>query len=193
MAAGDDGQYLLLVSLSALVVWVQASYDCDNHGGCTDGEGFAIAVGVTSFVITVVLYFVAALNGVKKFIYPVLAIAWVLEILVVTFSYKDGAQVGGYAQMGNGFVASWASCFLCVILTYIGFMGADPFASGEAGPGGEGAEADHTEGTKAAEGGASTPDVETNAAAQAQPVTTDESGKPDQAEDLSHEDESAKV
>lgn len=94
--------WLLLASVVELCAAVA---NCDqDYSSCTQYDAFALAAGVVSVVITLLLIFVPPLAAYIKVISAFLVLWWIAGAGVNTFK-------GPFQVTGNGFFSSWA----CVI------------------------------------------------------------------------------
>jgi len=179
MASGADGHYILPLILSSFVVWVDAAYSCSNNSdGCTTANSWAISVGTISFIFFLIVYFAGAKIGdFKKYAYVFFVAWWFVAVVTLTFNYKGDSckACGDYSNLGNGFVGTWASFFLALVLAYCGFTGSDPFA---------GAIEESAGDTPAGEAGTEAGTVAVEEGSEGSTKPTDETTKPtDEAEE----------
>jgi len=99
--------WLLLASVVELCASIA---HCDQgYSTCTDYDAFAVAAGVVSVVITLILIFVPALTVHIKTIAAFLVLWWIAGSGVNTFK-------GPFQVTGNGFFSSWACLIASVFM-----------------------------------------------------------------------------
>jgi len=145
---GPDSSMLGFLALSSTLCWIQGAYDCDQYStdGCTNGNAWAIAGGVISFVLAMLVMLLPPIHGnplICKIIQGILVVLWMLVIIPLTYTYKDSSakgDTGTFAFAGNGFFACWSSFFVSTVLFIEAVLGIQIFSS-EASPAGVDAEA----------------------------------------------------
>jgi len=99
--------WLLLASVVELCASIA---NCDQvWSECTDYDAFALAAGVVSVVITLILIFVPALTAQVKIIAAFLVLWWIAGAGINTFK-------GPFQVTGNGFFSSWACLIASVFM-----------------------------------------------------------------------------
>jgi len=99
--------WLLLASVVELCASIA---HCDQgYSSCQDYDAFALAAGVVSVVITLILIFVPALTSHIKIIAAFLVLWWIAGAGVNTFK-------GPFQVTGNGFFSSWACLIASVFM-----------------------------------------------------------------------------
>ncbi len=48
---------------------------------------------------------------------------WFTGVAVLTYTYKDEAEIGTFSAAGNGFFGTWAAFFISFILFYTSWAG----------------------------------------------------------------------
>jgi len=130
---GEDGAINGALLFASAVCFIQASYDCGSVGGtCGAGQGWAITVGVISFVLACLVLFVSSLAPFKKFIFAFLSLWWFIAVLTLTFPYNGWSSSDYmYASLGNGFISVWVAMAVSCYLAATAFLG--PMSMGAAG------------------------------------------------------------
>jgi hypothetical protein len=129
---GQDGAVNGALLFASAVCFIQAAYDCGSDGGCGAGQGWAITIGVISFVLACLVMFVSALAPFKKFIFGFLSIWWFIAVLTLTFPYNGWSATDYiYASLGNGFISVWVGMGVSCYLAATAFLG--PMSMGAAG------------------------------------------------------------
>jgi len=135
-----EATLLGVVAFGSLTVMVQGAFDCGNEDDgsteCTNAQGYAVAVGCISLVVSLVCGLVPPLKPCRKYIMPVLALFLFAGIATLTFAYREecgpvtdangnptrscpaNTDSGVFAKPGNGFFGIWMATFACFALTY---------------------------------------------------------------------------
>jgi len=139
--SGSDGAYLSPLVMCSLVVMAQGAYDCDNRtdavgdgdgeSGCTSYMGWAVASGLISAVLGIILMFVSALKDFAKFVYLFLAGWWFCTMGSLTFIYKDQHHSGIYATANNGFFGCWGAFAISMLCCYVAWIDPNFSLAGE--------------------------------------------------------------
>jgi len=143
-----DSTMLGFLALSSSLCWIQGAYDCDKdaYAGCPDSMGWAIAGGLISVILSMVVCFVPPVHQnslAKKIIYGILVLIWIFMIIPLTYSYETG-KGGEYSMAGNGFFSCWVSFFVSVVLFAEAMLGINIFAAASAEDGGGSGGGDET-------------------------------------------------
>lgn len=89
-AAGGCGLELLMLFLFSIIEMSQAALDCGNN--CTNILGWAVACGVISAVICILL-FIPQLQPAAKFLFIFLVLLWFAGVATLTFNYYSYSAV----------------------------------------------------------------------------------------------------
>lgn len=103
-AVFSNGGWPLVVFMSSLVLLIAASSNCSDQKNCSSNNGYAVAAGVISLVISFVFLFLER----KETLQPTVRLGmtvflfvwWVLVAGICTFS-------GPFSEPGNGYFAAW--------------------------------------------------------------------------------------
>jgi len=137
-ASVKAGPMIKLLLFASLVEMIQAAVDCSSHhrynAGCSGAEGFAVAIGVISIILCLLIKFVAQVQPGVKYIAFVLVLIWLAAVCTMTFEYSGYTSFGIFSYAGNGFFSTWGACFAACVLFYTeAFGGALVFDSGASG------------------------------------------------------------
>jgi hypothetical protein len=132
-AGGSDGDFLVPLAIASLVCMAQAAYYCSELDFCPDTANWAIACGVISIVVCLVVMLVPQVGSFKRFVYLFLFVWWGAAVATLTFTYENCTTgCGMYAKAGNGYFATWSAFFISFLLTYVAFVGDDILGGGDA-------------------------------------------------------------
>lgn len=133
------GKALLFpIFVFSVVEFAQASNWCANatrgwysRNTCGAGLGWAIACGVISAFVALLLMFVKQLEQFAKYFYIFLTMLWFCAVATLTYTYRDNSNgnLGIFANANNGFFSIWICFFCSFILCYQAWMGAVPDAA----------------------------------------------------------------
>jgi len=123
VSIGERGGVPLFFLLMASTLLIfQASWDCtDGDGSCTGMQGFAVAIGVISFVGSIMILFGGAVAEYKPHLGLFLIICWFTAVGTLTFTYKDESDSGLYGQVSNGFFSCWIGLFASFLVTFASY------------------------------------------------------------------------
>jgi len=97
-AAGGRGLELFALFLFSIIEMSQASLDCGNH--CSNILAWAVAVGVISAVICVLL-FIPQLQPAAKYLLVFLVLLWFAAVGTLTFNYYEVSHVQNNAYLAT--------------------------------------------------------------------------------------------
>jgi hypothetical protein len=158
--AGNSASTPVMVTFFAGIceMWA-AAYACDNFNGgyvsvscgkagcsydtCTDLEGWGVAVGSISSIITLVIIIMGAMGKsvpdmAGKICAALVFLLWAAGVATLTFDYRKKGEKGDvyglFTTAGNGYFGTWCAFFSSFVWAYMALFG-----GGGGGGGGGGA------------------------------------------------------